>query len=90
MALRLHINSLATVRFLVIDHVAELGRLDVAIHALEKLVCAPSLLIDNILFHEAHVACVRSVSIPHALLDHFPQGHHQAWFHNVLAFVLRF
>ncbi len=60
---------LFSVCFLVIKHVTEFGRLDVAVKALEKLVGAPCLLIYHVLLHEAHVARVAAESVADSLLD---------------------
>lgn len=57
------------VRLLVINHVAELGRLDHAVQALEHLVGAPRLLVHHVLLDEAHVLRVVAVSVTDALLD---------------------
>lgn len=62
-------RSLTTVRLLMIDHVAKLGRLDVAEHALEELVSPSGGLVDYVLLHEAHVARVVAVSVAHAFFD---------------------
>ena len=56
-------------RFLVINHVAELGRLDHAIQALEHLVGAPRLLVHHVLLDEAQVLRVVAVPVTDALLD---------------------
>ena len=63
---------------LVVDHVAELGRLVWAVKALEKLVGAPRLLVDHIALLEAHVPRVQAIAIAHALLDGAlgHRGHH--------------
>lgn len=60
---------LFSVSFLVVKHVAQLGRLDVAEHALEKLVRAACLLVHHILLHEAHVAGVTTESVADSLFD---------------------
>ena len=58
-----------SMRLLMIDHVAELGRLDRAVEALEHLVSAACLLIDHILLDEAKVSGVVTVPVADALLD---------------------
>jgi len=50
-------------------HVAQFRRLDVAEQTLEKLVCTASLIIDDILLLEAHVARVRAIPIAQSLFD---------------------
>jgi hypothetical protein len=68
------VRLLLAVRFLVVDHVAELGGFDVAVKALEKLVGSSSRVVHHILFHEAQVARVVAVPVAHPLLDHLFQG----------------
>ena len=64
-------------RPLMVDHVTQLGRLDVAVQALEKLVRSSSRLVDHVLLDEAHVARVVPVPVADALLDHlFRDGLH--------------
>ncbi len=58
-----------SVGFLVVKHVAQFGRLDVAEQALEELIGASCLLVHNILLHEAHVAGVTAKSVADTLLD---------------------
>ena len=65
---------LFSVSFLVVEHVAQFGRLDVAEHALEKLIGAASLLVHHILLHEAHVAGVTSEPVADSLLDDLFHG----------------
>ena len=88
-AVRAARGSLATVRLLMVDHVAKLGRLDVAEHALKKLISAARRLIDQVLFDEAHMASVMAVPVAHALLNHFAVT--SAYFarRGVLSVVLR-
>lgn len=63
-----------TMRALMVNHVTQLGRLDVTERALKKLICAACLIIDHILLLEAHVACVSAVSVAYALFDYFMVG----------------
>ena len=55
---------------LVIDHVAELGRLDMTLEAPEELVCPASRLIHHVVFLESHVAGVWPVPVADSFLDH--------------------
>jgi len=73
-------QSLAAVSALVVDHVAQLGRLDMAIEALEELVGPPSSLVYHVLLHEAHVARVVSIPIAHPFLDNLLIWHLQSQF----------
>ena len=58
-AVRALIRLLLAVRLLVHEHVAQLGRPDGALRALEHLVGAASLLAEHVVFGEAHVlGCV--------------------------------
>ena len=57
------------VRLLVVNHVADLGRLDRAVQALEHLVGAARLLVHHILLDEAHVPGIVAVSVTDPLLD---------------------
>ena len=60
-----------SVRLLMVDHVAELGHLDVAVKARKKLVRAARLLLDHVVLHEAEVLRVVTVPISHTLLYGF-------------------
>ena len=60
-----------SMRLLVVDHVAELGSLDAALEAAEKLVGAASRLVDHVLLDEAHVARVIPIPVSNALFNHF-------------------
>lgn len=57
------------VRFLVIQHVAQLGSFDVAEHALEQLVGASSLFVFHELLDEAHMAGITTEPITDSLFD---------------------
>ena len=57
------------VRFLVVQHVAQLRSFDVAEHALEQLVGASSLLVFKELLHEAHVAGITTEPVTDSLFD---------------------
>ena len=68
-AVRALVALLLPVRLLMVDHVAELGGLDMTLQALEKLVGSPSLLIDHVMFFKAHVARIGTVPVADSLLD---------------------
>jgi len=63
------VQLLFPVRFLVIEHVAQLGSFDVAEHALEQLVGASSLLVFHELLDKAHVAGITTEPITDSLFD---------------------
>ena len=59
------------VYLLVLDHIAQLGGLQVALEADEHLVGAPGLLVRAVVLREAHMAGIFAVAVALALLDHF-------------------
>ena len=69
-----------SVRFLMVNHIAEFGCLDMALEALEELVGSASHLVHHVMFFKAHVARIRPISIPHSLLDHLFQDRHALLF----------
>lgn len=68
-AVRALVALLLPVRLLVVDHVAELGGLDMALEALEELVSSSSLFVHHVMFFKAHITWIGPVSIANALLD---------------------
>ena len=78
-AVRARVGLLLSMCLLVVDHIAELGRLDVTPETPEELVCSPSLLIDHIAFFEAHVARVWPVSVANALFNHLFEDRDALW-----------
>ena len=75
-AVRALVALLLPVRLLVIDHVAELGSLNMALEALEELVSPSGLFVHHVMFFEAHVAWIGPVSVADPLLDRlFEDGH---------------
>ena len=68
-AVRTLVALLLSVRFLMVNHIAEFGCLDMALEALEKLVGSTSHLVHHVMFFKAHVARIRTISISHSLLD---------------------
>jgi len=63
------VRFLLTVSFLMINHVAELRCLNMALETPKKLIRSASLLVDHVMFLEAHVAGIWAVPVADALLD---------------------
>ena len=70
---------LLIVGFLMINHVAELCRLNVTFQALENLISTACCWVDHVVFLEAHMAGICPESIPDALLDLFFDGRYSSW-----------
>jgi len=72
-AVRTKVLVLTAMCPLVVDHVAQFRRLDLAIEAFEKLVSAASLVIKDVLLDKTHVASVQTIAVADPLFDSFLQ-----------------
>lgn len=66
-------------RLLVVNHVTELGRLDVTFQAPKELISPACALVDHIVLLETHVAGIWPVSVAYSLLDDLLEGWHSSY-----------